>query len=102
MLGKLHSLDSSNDVLMMKTFTFANAADGLVIDQDKLFSNFKTLQRVFITSNKERTEENGTIMKISKFKIFNKLILSIEKEIKNKRDDIDNYCIGEKIGIAVN
>jgi hypothetical protein len=34
LLAKLHSLDHTNEALMSKIFSFANAADGVVIDQD--------------------------------------------------------------------
>ena len=54
---------------MERTFSFANAADGIEITHDTLFSSIKSaipLQRVFITSNVNRVKEGEVSSKISK------------------------------------
>jgi hypothetical protein len=54
---------------MERTFSFANAADGIEITHDTLFSSIKSgspLQRVFITSNVNRVKDAEVNSKISK------------------------------------
>jgi hypothetical protein len=54
---------------MERTFSFANAADGIEITHDTLFSSIRSaipLQRVFITSNINRVKDGEISSKISK------------------------------------
>lgn len=84
---------------MERTFSFANAADGIEITHETLFSSIKSaipLQRVFITSNINRAKDGEITSKISKQML--PLIWVIESSVKEHRKALENFnCLKSRL-----
>lgn len=77
---------------MERTFSFANAADGIEITHDTLFSSIKSaipLQRVFITSNVNRVKEGEVSSKI-------------KSSVKEQRKALENFiCLKSRLASSL-